>query len=115
MSESIFLRPLVLEDAMISYKWRNNPEIWKYTPFHPSAPITLKVERDWLRGVLKRTDQKRFAICLTDSKRYIGNVQLLDILEQQAEFHLFIGDSSCWGKGIGERQQHLFLTMLSLP
>jgi RimJ/RimL family protein N-acetyltransferase len=109
MIESIFLRPLALEDAMISYKWRNNPEIWKYTPFNPSEPITLKVEKDWLRGVLKRTDQKRFAICLTNSKRYIGNVQLLDISEEQAEFHLFIGDSSCWGKGIGEKATSLIL------
>jgi len=109
MNESIFLRPLVLEDAATSYKWRNNPEIWKFTPFNPTKPITLAVERDWLRNVLQRTDQKRFAICLTNGKKYIGNTQLLDIANGQAEFHLFIGDSDYWGKGIGQKATALIL------
>ena len=35
MNNSIYLRPLVLDDAKISYKWRNTPEIWKYSRFDP--------------------------------------------------------------------------------
>jgi len=103
MNENIYLRPLILEDAKTSYKWRNNPEIWKYTFFNPSAPITLEVETAWLEKILNRTDQKRFAICLTESGKYIGNIQLIDIVDREAEFHLFIGEQDYWGKGIGEK------------
>jgi len=109
MSESIYLRPLALEDAKTSYKWRNNPEIWKYTCFNPSKPITLEVETAWLGEILKRTDQKRFAICLTENGKYIGNIQLIDIVDQHAEFHLFIGEQGYWGKGIGEKATKLIL------
>nr|WP_084407182.1 GNAT family N-acetyltransferase [Pedobacter panaciterrae] len=103
MSESIFLRPLVLEDAKTSYKWRNNPDVWKFTFFNPKAPITLNAEVEWLEKVLDKKDQKRFAICLTKNEKYIGNVQLINILDQTAEFHLFIGNPEYWGKGIGEK------------
>lgn len=109
MSESIYLRPLVLEDATTSYRWRNNPDIWKYTPFNPSVPITLEMETEWLDKTIGRADQKRFAICLTENEKYIGNVQLIDIVEGEAEFHLFIGEQDYWGRGIGEKATELIL------
>lgn len=109
MSESIYLRPLVLTDATTSYKWRNNPDIWRYTYFNPSEPITLEVETEWLDKTLGRDDEKRFAICLTENEKYIGNVQLIDIVDREAEFHLFIGESDYWGKGIGEKATALIL------
>ena len=34
----ITIRPLCVEDALTSYKWRNNPNIWK----------ELKISPDWL-------------------------------------------------------------------
>jgi RimJ/RimL family protein N-acetyltransferase len=109
MNESIFLRPLALDDAATSYKWRNNPEVWKYSLFNPSVPISLEQESAWLEDVLKRTDQKRFAICLTKNEKYIGNIQLIAIVDQHAEFHLFIGDENYWGKGIGTKATKLIL------
>lgn len=109
MSPGIFLRPLVLKDAETSYHWRNNPEIWKYTKFNPSKAITLEMEQQWLASCLKHKDQKRYAICLTGSGTYIGNIQLLDINKKKAVFHLFIGEPSYWGKGIGKEATRLLL------
>lgn len=105
----VFLRPLTLTDANISYKWRNNPEIWKFTPFVPKGAITVEIENDWLSDVLKRKDEARFAICLEHSGQYIGNVQLINIRNSEADFHLFIGETDCWGKGFGEQALQLML------
>jgi diamine N-acetyltransferase len=107
---NVFLRPLTLFDAGISYKWRNNPEVWKFTPFEPNISITPEIESDWLSNVLRRKDEARFAICLEHSGQYIGNVQLINIRNSEADFHLFIGETDCWGKGIGEQALKLMLS-----
>jgi diamine N-acetyltransferase len=109
MNTSIYLRPLVLDDAKVSYLWRNNPLIWKYSRFDPKTTITLSTEINWLAESLKRKDELRFAICIEESHSYIGNVQLIKINNIDAEFHLFIGDTSCWGKGIGRKATELLL------
>lgn len=109
MKSSIFLRPLVIADAMTSFQWRNNPEIWKFTPFRPLHPVTPEIETKWLSEILLRKDQKRFAICLKASEKYVGNVQLINIADGAAEFHLFIGDPEYWGKGIGSEASALIL------
>lgn len=109
MNFTVFLRPLAIEDAAVSYQWRNNPEIWKFTPFSPSDPITLEIETRWLSDLLQRRDQKRFAICLKKTGRYIGNIQLINISGGTGELHLFIGETDCWGKGIGESATSLLL------
>lgn len=98
-----------MEDAEVSYQWRNNPEIWKYSRFVPTCTTTLETETKWLREILLRKDQVRFAICLADSHSYIGNVQLIKMNHIDAEFHLFIGDTNCWVQGIGRKSTQLLL------
>jgi len=109
MNTSIYLRPLVVEDAKVSYQWRNNPEIWKYSRFVPTCTSTEETETRWLTEALERKDQVRFAICIADSHTYIGNVQLIKMNNIDAEFHLFIGDTNWWGKGIGRQSTNLLL------
>lgn len=101
MNTQIYLRPLELKDADVSYKWRNDPEIWSYTKFVLKDPITVDVEKQWLSNKLRATNEKRFAICVQNTNEYIGNIQLLDIEHETAEFHIFIGEKKYWGKGIG--------------
>lgn len=96
----IYLRPLVYEDAMVSYKWRNNPKIWEFTGKRPDKIITYDIEAVWIEEVLKRDNEKRFAICIKENNEYIGNVQLTNISNSDAEFHIFIGEEKYWGKGI---------------
>ncbi len=94
----IKIRPLQESDAYISYQWRNNPVIWKYTGSKPDKTITVDMEREWIKNVLSRPNEKRFAIMADDV--YIGNTYLTDISNQTAEFHIFIGRPDYWGKGI---------------
>ena len=66
----------------------------------PDREITPAIETTWLEEVLKRTNEKRCAICIESDDRYVGNVQLTHIESSEAEFHIFIGDTDYWGKGI---------------
>ena len=40
----IYIRPLRIEDALISYKWRNICEIWALTGSRPDIEITPELE-----------------------------------------------------------------------
>ncbi len=109
MNYSIYLRELYLSDAKISYQWRNNPEIWKFTGFKPDKIISEKMELEWLKNALAKSNDHRFAICLKNNSQYIGNVQLTNVLSNGADFHLFIGEPSYWGMGIGKQATALML------
>jgi len=99
----IYLRKLKIEDAFISYKWRNNPKIWNLTGKKPNKTITPEIELKWIKEVLSRKDEYRCAICIDKTDEYIGNVQLTNISNGKAEFHIFIGEERYWGKGIGTK------------
>jgi len=102
MNYDIYIRPLRIEDAAISYLWRNDSEVWKFTGSRPDRLITLEIEKEWIENVINRNNERRYAICLVANDKYIGNVQLTKISEGAAEFHLFIGDKDYWNKGIGK-------------
>jgi len=97
----IYLRALKIEDARISYRWRNDPEIWKNTGSAPDRFVTEEMETEWLRKTLVDNSIRRYAICLRADDRYIGNVYLSDMANGSAEEQIFIGDSAFWGHGIG--------------
>ncbi len=109
--DKVFIRPLNLMDADISWKWRNDPEIWKHTGNKPSLHITPEMERVWLSGVLCRDDERRFAICEVSTGKYIGNVQLTGINGYDAALHIFIGDKASWGKGFGTEATRLVVNI----
>ena len=95
----VLIRPLRLEDAKISYKWRNDNEVWKLTGSKPNRIITEEIEKEWLSNKLKEINSYRFAIEVDNI--YVGNIQLTDVVENEsAEYHIFIGDKSYWGKGV---------------
>lgn len=105
----VYIRPLALADAAISYRWRNNPRIWEFTGNRPDREITLEIEEAWLKKTLMESDSRRFAICLSEFDTYVGNVQLTSISNEQAEFHIFIGDTTYWGQKIGQKATALIL------
>lgn len=99
MDYSVYIRPLRLEDALTSYKWRNNPKLWRFTGNKPDRYITPEIETEWLANVLQRENEKRFAVCLKDNDTYIGNIFLTDIKDKEAQVHIFIGEMALWGGG----------------
>ncbi|EDM38347.1 acetyltransferase, GNAT family protein [Pedobacter sp. BAL39] len=111
MKTPIFLRPLAFSDASVSFHWRNNVDVWKFTNYTPSVQVTREIEEEWMHKVLSRTDERRCAICLSENGRYIGNVQLIKINKGEAEFHLFIGEPAFWGMGIGRQATAIMLNI----
>jgi RimJ/RimL family protein N-acetyltransferase len=107
----IYIRPLQHDDAKASYKWRNDRRIWKHTGSRPDQKITLAMERDWIKGILTKKSEKRFAICISSTHEYVGNVQLTNIKNGQAEFHIFIGEPAYWGIGLGEQATTIVLKL----
>lgn len=99
----IYLRPLRMEDAQISWKWRNDPRVWKYTCSRPTCEVTLAMEEAWMRKVLSESNSRRFAICLREGDKYVGNGYVVNIDWERkcGEFAIFLGDVSVWGRGIG--------------
>lgn len=111
MKDAIYIRPLALADAKVSYLWRNDPDIWLYTEFKPNQYITSAMEEEWLQSKLEKPDEKRFAICLTANDQYIGNVQLLNITKKEADYHIFLGEKNFWGRGISQSATQLVLAL----
>lgn len=111
MREEVYIRPLREADAEISWQWRNDSEVWRYTGGRPDRIITPQIEHDWIQRALTDATCKRFAICLSEKDQYIGNVQLsgIDTNAGAAEFHIFIGERSVWGRGYGTFATQLML------
>jgi diamine N-acetyltransferase len=97
----VYIRKLQHGDHLISYHWRNDPLVWEYTGSRPDREITADIEEQWILRVTNDPTSMRYAICVQSDDRYIGNVQLTGIENDTAEFHIFIGDTSYWGKGAG--------------
>lgn len=110
MNFSVYIRPLQIEDAKTSVLWRNDPKIWRHTGSKPDREITLEIETTWLTEVLKRPNEKRFAICTSAEHKYIGNIYLTHITDKDAEVHMFIGDMKYWGKGRAAEALSLIFT-----
>jgi RimJ/RimL family protein N-acetyltransferase len=89
----LYIRPLQESDALISFIWRNNPDIRKYTGSKPNKCITPEIEMEWIKDILKRNNEKKFTIGLKKNDKYIGNAQLTTLENGTAQYHLFIGDT----------------------
>lgn len=96
----IYIRPLRESDALVSWSWRNDPQVWAFTGSKPDCYISEEIELNWIRRVLQEKSSKRFAICVAENNEYIGNVQLTHIEDDTAQFHIFIGNKLYWGKGV---------------
>ena len=103
----VSIRPLKIEDAYISYKWRNDPEVFKHTGTVYSNEITLETELNWIKNVIAREDDYRCAIIVDNV--YVGNIYLTNIKNCEGEYHIFIGNKEYWGKGIASEASKLII------
>ena len=104
---NVRIRPLKEQDAYTSVKWRNDPEVFKFTGNIYNHEITLDNELEWIRKVTANPTDYCCAILVDEV--YVGNIYLTDIKEGTAHFHIFIGDKSYWGKGVAKRASLLIL------
>ena len=104
---NVTIRPLVEEDAYTSVKWRNDPEVFKFTGNTYKHEITIDNELEWIRKVIANTNDYRCAILVDEV--YVGNIYLTDINDGNVHYHIFIGDKKYWGKGIAKQASLLIL------
>ncbi len=103
----VTIRPLQEQDAYTSVKWRNDPEVFKYTGNTYDHEITIDSELTWIRKILAKSDDYRCAIIVDGI--YVGNIYLTDINNQSAHYHIFLGDKNYWGKGVAYKASILIL------
>lgn len=102
---NVFIRKLKVEDAEVSWRWRNDPEIWKLSGRKWNNTVTKEIEAAWIEKVMTNVNEVRFAICVEEGH----NVQLTNIGQNKAEYHIFIGDKTYWGKGVASLATGLLL------
>lgn len=95
------IRPLKIEDAYTSVRWRNDPKVFKYTGNIYNHEITIESELEWINKVISNPLDYRCAI-LADGV-YVGNIYLTDMQNGVANYHIFLGEKDYWGKGIAKK------------
>lgn len=95
------IRPLQIEDARTSWKWRNDSDVWVYTGSRPDRTISYNDELEWIKKVTKEKSSVRFAILVNE--KYVGNTQITNIDSGKGQVHIFIGDKNFWGKGVASK------------
>lgn len=103
----VTIRPLVESDAYTSVKWRNDPEVFKYTGNIYKNEIKIENELEWIRKVTASPNDYRCAILADDV--YVGNIYLTEIDGTSAHYHIFIGNKEYWGKGVAKQASQLLL------
>lgn len=104
---TVEIRPLKIEDAYTSVKWRNDPEVFKYTGNIYDHEIAIESELEWIKRVISNPLDYRCAI-IADNM-YVGNIYLTDIQNGIANYHIFIGEKDYWGKGIAKKASRLII------
>ncbi|MCM1320075.1 MAG: GNAT family N-acetyltransferase [Muribaculaceae bacterium] len=103
----VTIRPLKIDDAYTSVKWRNDKEVFKYTGTVYAEEITIESELRWIQNVIHRENEYRCAI-IADGK-YVGNIYLTDIDTTGGTYHIFLGNKDYWGKGVAKKASLLML------
>jgi diamine N-acetyltransferase len=77
--ENIFLRQVDPSDATLLLLWENNPENWKVS--ETEAPFSLKEIQDYIATAsnIRANKQLRLIICINESNKAIGTVDLFDV------------------------------------
>lgn len=110
---SISLAPLSPEDSALAFNWRNNPAIFKWC--RQNDFLNLPNHEKWFRSQFEDKSVKFYAIKLTEKRIFedgsvfnnlistigVAGLTSIDLINQRAEFSLYIGPEN-HGKGYGK-------------
>lgn len=105
----IYLRSLEEEDLDKTHEWFNTSDL--FLTMGVMAPFSKSVQKNWYHDLSKRKDKFVFAVCLLSNKQHIGNVSLdlVDFLNRNARFSIFLAEEDVRGKGYGTRATNILL------
>jgi RimJ/RimL family protein N-acetyltransferase len=92
-------RDLVQQDLDALVRWRNDPAVNRYLSDRMRTP---EEAASWFEHL--RTNSKVWLKAICEDGRLIGyaTVESIDEKNRKCELALVIGESDCWGKGIGK-------------
>lgn len=105
IAETIYLRPLEMDDLERCRKWFNDPEVRYF--LSSVRPLNRMAERSFLeelgKGAKDPSADLILAIVLKKEDRHIGNTGFhnINLIDRVAEFGIGIGEKDCWQKGYG--------------
>ncbi|NMO20269.1 GNAT family N-acetyltransferase [Pyxidicoccus fallax] len=106
---SVYLRPLEREDAPLVAGYLNNPAVRRTLAAY--RPLSVGQEQAFLEALATNEQNVVLGVVSRDRDLLIGVTGLhrLDFRGRHAEFGLFIGDPSYWGRGLGTEATRLML------
>ena len=107
--EDIYLRPITENDTQMVLQWRNSDGVKRF--FLYRQDITPEVHTQWMREKVEKGLVYQFIIVIRESEMPIGSVyiQHIDQVNQNAEFGIFIGETSALGHGYGTMAAELMI------
>ena len=114
-NKTIYLRPVEPEDASLLVIWENNPENWRVSG--TEAPFSYHAIREYISSIqsFRESKELRLMICMKDSNRPIGTLDLFDANFKHGRAHIgiLIADESERGNGFAKEAIQLLITYAS--
>jgi UDP-4-amino-4,6-dideoxy-N-acetyl-beta-L-altrosamine N-acetyltransferase len=98
-SSSLKLTSINAQDEIPTFRWRNNPEIFKWC--RQREPISEREHLAWFESQAKDPNTKMYGIVVGELVGVCG-LTSIDWINRRAEFSLYVGPEH-QGKGYGER------------
>lgn len=98
------LRELMLEDIEDRYQWCLDKEVTKHLNVPEQYPPFSREETEnWIKLCMSKKNGYEQRAILDEHGKHIGWIDLkqIDLINEQAELGIAIGDRNYWGKGYG--------------
>lgn len=107
-TKRLLLRPITESDVTQMYAdWLNDPEVNRYLETR-HAIQTVETCKDFVQKCNQDSSSHLFGIFQKEDNIHIGNAKLgfINNFHGTGQLSLFIGEKSCWGKGLAGEIVH---------
>lgn len=108
VGDNIILRKITMEDTDNVVRWRNNPEVRNNFIFR--GEFTYETHTHWMQTKVASGQVIQYIILTKDGEIPVGSVYFrdVDMINNSAEYGVFIGEDFARKKGIGTEAAKLF-------
>jgi RimJ/RimL family protein N-acetyltransferase len=105
----VYLRPLGLDDAALLTSWLNDREVIRNLRAY--RPLTRLAEEAFLRKLGESESDVVLGIVARETDQLLGGTGLhqIDSRNRHAQFGIFLGEKTSWGKGYGTEATRLIV------